>query len=117
MIENIKKHVGDDEQQGFKLNRKVQQVKYYAEKGVKVTTFNTVTNEQEIYEGTIVVSTVSLGVLKAESIEFVPSFDETKKKAINQMKMGEYGKIFMKFEEKFWPDKTSLFVVSDDLKE
>lgn len=65
-----------------------------------------------IYEATYVVVTVSMQVLQNEEIEFVPGLSRNKKHAINQYRMGDAIKVFLKFKSNFYGDD---FIVSKDL--
>ncbi len=49
-----------------------------------------------------VVVTVSLGVLKANLIEFVPDLPKPKKEAITRIGFSNYHKIYIEFSEAFW---------------
>jgi spermine oxidase len=68
-----------------------------------------------------VIVTVSLGVLKkTHSTLFNPELPVRKQLVIDEMDFEGVGKIFLKFEEKFWPDDWvgfSLLWKEADLKE
>lgn len=65
-----------------------------------------------------VVVTVSLGVLQANGIEFVPELPQNKHRAISRMGMGNLNKIGLRFPEIFWPiDSHALVHGSDQIGE
>lgn len=68
----------------------------YSERGVEVFT------DQGTYEGSHVVVTVPLGVLKAQKIAFEPPLPAQKVTAIENLGFGNVEKIFLRFEEPFW---------------
>lgn len=51
-----------------------------------------------------VIITVPLGVLKSNSIQFMPPLPPTKQKAIGKLGMGLLNKCYLKFEKTFWPE-------------
>ena len=54
------------------------------------------------WEATHVIVTVPLGVLKAQSIEFVPDLPANKANAIDRLDMGNLEKVVMVFDEDWW---------------
>ena len=56
------------------------------------------------------ICTFSLGVLQAEVVQFSPALPDWKKSSIEMMQMGTYTKIFLQFEEQFWPNSTEFFL-------
>lgn len=56
------------------------------------------------------ICTFSLGVLQNHAVEFSPELPSWKQTAINQFAMSTYTKIFMQFNETFWPDDTQYFL-------
>ena len=60
-----------------------------------------------------VVSTVSIGVLQNGTIEFSPPFPEWKTKALNEIDMFVFSKVYAKFQDKFWPDKDQLVICNE----
>ncbi len=56
------------------------------------------------YAGAIIV-TVSVGVLKANIIDFIPDLPATKLNAIDTIGMGKGMKMSLRFSSQFWPDK------------
>ena len=65
-----------------------------------------------IYEATYVVVTASMKILQNKEIEFVPGLSKNKRWAINQYRMGDAIKVFMKFKSKFYDND---FIISKDL--
>ena len=69
------------------------------------------------FQGSHVVVTVPLGVLKAQKIAFVPPLPAWKMSAIERIGMGVVEKVVLKFEKAFWRSSAkrprSLFYVSD----
>lgn len=63
-----------------------------------------VTEGGQRYTADKVISTVSIGVLKANSIAFIPELSNEKRAAINSVEFLPGFKLFMKFSEKFYPD-------------
>ena len=59
-----------------------------------------------------VLTTVSIGVLKAGAIQFTPPIPADKQDAIDGLGMGFIAKILMCYDRAFWPDGTSN-VISD----
>jgi len=57
-----------------------------------------------------IIVTVSLGVLKAGYIDFVPDLPATKQQAIDTLGMGKGMKISLRFSNQFWEDKMVLAV-------
>lgn len=56
-----------------------------------------------------VVITVPLGVLKAGTIEFVPSLPSYKRTAIARLGSGRLDKLALRFERRFWPESIAHF--------
>lgn len=71
------------------------------------------------HDGSHVIVTVPLGVLKAQAIEFDPPLPATKIEAIENVGVGVVEKIIMTFDQSFWRSKPakprSLFYISDVL--
>lgn len=59
------------------------------------------------------ITTFSLGVLQNDAITYSPELPDWKKTAIQKFTMGTYTKIFMQFNETFWPEDTQYFLYSD----
>lgn len=70
-------------------------------------------------ESDYIIVTIPLGVLKHSHDElFVHPLPEKKIKAINNLSFGAVNKIFLTFEEQWWPNNTILYSLftEDDLK-
>jgi monoamine oxidase len=68
----------------------------YDDTGVQVTT------DRGVFNGSRVIVTVPLGVLKRGSIKFSPELPETKLAAIQKLGMGALNKLALKFPKQFW---------------
>ena len=73
----------------------VQQIAY-DDTGVQVTT------DRGVFNGSRVIVTVPLGVLKRGSIKFSPELPEKKLAAIEKLGMGALNKLVLKFPKQFW---------------
>tara|TARA_B110000037_G_scaffold222016_1_gene295117 strand:- start:286 stop:1503 length:1218 start_codon:yes stop_codon:yes gene_type:complete len=62
------------------------------------------TKNGNLYEADRVLVTVSIGVLKSNSITFIPEVHDEKKKAIEAITFHPGFKVAMKFSQKFYPD-------------
>ncbi|XP_014258665.1 peroxisomal N(1)-acetyl-spermine/spermidine oxidase-like [Cimex lectularius] len=56
----------------------------------------------DVLEADYVIVTVSLGVLKSNSIKFDPPLPEGKQKAINEMGFGHVNHAYLEYEKPFW---------------
>ncbi|KAG5998217.1 hypothetical protein E4U43_002483 [Claviceps pusilla] len=56
------------------------------------------------------ICTFSLGVLQNQAVGFDPPLPEWKRTAISKFSMGTYTKLFMQFNETFWPKETQYFL-------
>ncbi|OAA50568.1 Amine oxidase [Metarhizium rileyi] len=56
------------------------------------------------------ICTFSLGVLQNDAVAFNPQLPEWKRGAIRKFSMGTYTKIFMQFNETFWPKDAQYFL-------
>ncbi|KAL4865832.1 hypothetical protein BDV12DRAFT_210915 [Aspergillus spectabilis] len=56
------------------------------------------------------ICTFSVGVLQNDAVDFTPTLPEWKQTAIEKFNMGTYTKIFMQFNETFWPRDTQFFL-------
>lgn len=61
------------------------------------------------YDADYVVCSVSLGVLKAGSIKFIPPLPSSYQKSINEIGFGSVTKIALKFDKAFWELDTQYF--------
>lgn len=59
------------------------------------------------------ICTFSIGVLQRGHISFSPELPMQKRFAIDAMDMGVYTKVFLQFEEAFWPDDVEYFLWAD----
>jgi polyamine oxidase len=96
------------------LGQEVEEI-HYSPGNVKVVSKDLSTGKRIEHEADMVVSTVSLGVLQSEeAIEFVPPFPEWKTKALNEIKMFNFAKVYAKFRRRLWPEaKDYLVFVSE----
>ena len=69
----------------------------YSDKEVTVTT-----QDDSEYTASKVIVTVSLGVLKAKSIKFIPELTSSKTDAIGRLGMGVMDKLWLEFPTAFW---------------
>ncbi|UPK89086.1 hypothetical protein LCI18_000021 [Fusarium solani-melongenae] len=90
----------------LRLNTTVKQI-HYNTKGVKVDT------EDGCVEAEYAICTFSIGVLQHNDVDFKPALPYWKRQAIEQFQMGTYTKIFMQFNETFWPEDTHYFLYAD----
>ncbi|KAH8701862.1 amine oxidase [Talaromyces proteolyticus] len=56
------------------------------------------------------ICTFSLGVLQNDVVNFSPQLPDWKETAIQKFAMGTYTKIFLQFNETFWPEDTQYFL-------
>jgi monoamine oxidase len=87
----------------IKLNHTVTGVDYSASP-VKVSV-----KDQPTIEADRVIITVSLGVLKRDSISFTPTLPDANLTAIKQLGFGVLDKTYLLFEEPFWDTSTTVF--------
>lgn len=100
----------------FIYNNFAQNIEQYITYNAKVTAIN-YANEQvvlttesgELYQADKVILTVSVGVLKSNSIAFTPSLTEAKIAAIEAVEYLPGFKLFMKFSEQFYPDVITYY--------
>lgn len=59
------------------------------------------------------ICTFSLGVLQNDAVSFSPSLPEWKETSINGFALATYTKIFMQFNETFWPPETQYLLYAD----
>ncbi len=69
-----------------------------------------VTAAGAIYEGSAVIVTVPLGVLKAGAIAFDPPLSAAKQAAIERMEMGNLEKVVLTFDERWWGQGGGWFI-------
>lgn len=75
------------------------------------------TNQNKSYEGDKVLITSSIRTLQNQQIEFTPVLPESKVQAINNVFMGDGIKIFVEFNERFYPDILSFGNIFKALRE
>lgn len=61
-------------------------------------------------EAAYAICTFSVGVLQNDVINFEPELPDWKQTAIQKFSMGTYTKIFLQFNETFWPEDTQYFL-------
>jgi polyamine oxidase len=88
----------------IELEQVVEQVRV-DDDGVEV-----VTTTGETWQGSHVVVTVPLGVLKSGAIVFEPPLPEEKLAAIDRLDMGNVERVVIRFEEQWWSAGDLLFV-------
>ncbi|KAE8151694.1 polyamine oxidase [Aspergillus avenaceus] len=88
----------------LRLNTQVTDIEY-SSNGVKITN-----NDGSCVTAAYALSTFSLGVLQNEVVQFHPPLPKWKETAIHKFTMGTYTKIFLQFNETFWPDDTQYFL-------
>ena len=93
----------------------------YSPGDVEITatdTSETGRTQTSVYKADAVVSTVSLGVLQSDVIEFIPPLPSWKKEALNQIQQFNFGKVFVRFDT--WPDDRDphqlVFICKDTTK-
>jgi monoamine oxidase len=59
-------------------------------------------NQSDTFTAGCALITLPLGVLKSDSVRFVPDLPEPKRAAINQLLMGDVLRIVLRFRERFW---------------
>lgn len=64
-----------------------------------------------------VVVTVPLGVLKQQSIKFIPDLPEWKKESIHRLGFGKLDKVFLQFNSVFWDDSVDFFGAAKGMTE
>ncbi|KAF7113937.1 hypothetical protein CNMCM5793_006120 [Aspergillus hiratsukae] len=77
----------------------------YSDKGVTIRN-----SDNSCVEAAYAICTFSLGVLQNDAVNFRPALPRWKQTAIHKYTMGTYTKIFMQFEEMFWPNDTQFFL-------
>ncbi|KAF3353982.1 hypothetical protein VdG1_07881 [Verticillium dahliae VDG1] len=65
-------------------------------------------------EAEYAICTFSVGVLQNDVVEFQPRLPVWKREAIEQFQMGTYTKIFMQFNESFWPQDAQFLLYADE---
>ncbi|RAQ56328.1 polyamine oxidase [Aspergillus flavus] len=86
------------------LNTQVTGIEY-SKKGVKITN-----SDGSCVSAAYAICTFSLGVLQNDVVQFHPALPKWKQTAIQKFSMGTYTKIFLQFDEAFWPTNTQFFL-------
>ncbi|KAK3673258.1 hypothetical protein LTR78_006803 [Recurvomyces mirabilis] len=74
----------------------------------------TITNEDgSCVSADYAICTFSLGVLQNQVVDFEPRLPDWKEAAIASFAMGTYTKIFLQFNETFWPEATQFLLYAD----
>lgn len=62
------------------------------------------------------ICTFSVGVLQNDVVAFEPELPEWKRTSIQKFSMGTYTKIFLQFNETFWPEDSQFFLYASPTK-
>lgn len=62
------------------------------------------------------ICTFSVGVLQNDVVAFEPELPQWKRTSIQKFTMGTYTKIFLQFNETFWPEDTQFFLYASPTK-
>lgn len=93
----------------IRLNQIVNQIDY-SQENIKITT------SKGIFKTKHIVVTVPLGVLKKNSINFLPALPAEKQKIIKRLPMGTVNKVFLEFDNCFWDEKIQYFGYAGKIK-
>jgi polyamine oxidase len=107
MVHDIRKWGGT-----IKLNTVVERVEY-APENVQIKAKDIESEQVVGYSADIIVCTTSLGVLQNEHIEFVPPLPDWKKRAIHEIGMFCFAKVFARFDERFQPNKDQFAICTN----
>lgn len=86
----------------IKLHQSVQRISYQ-------DTQVSVETDSGIYSAQQVIVTLPLGVLKNNTVQFIPPLPEEKLRAIASLGMGLANKVILRFPKVFWPKNTDYF--------
>lgn len=100
IIKNTLDEVLENDMEKLKLNTVVTEIKE-TESQIIVTTKN-----GEKIAADYVIVTVSIGVLKSNSIKFKPELPEWKTHAIHNVDLAQWGHIYVQFNASFWEENT-----------
>ncbi|CAI5939889.1 unnamed protein product [Closterium sp. NIES-65] len=81
--------------------------------GVQITGKDTATDAITTLDADVVIVTIPLGVLKANTIAFSPSLPPRKTGAIARLGVGAIAKIFFFFNQTFWPVNVDEYFIED----
>jgi monoamine oxidase len=70
--------------------------------------FRVETESGDVFRARSVAITVSVGVLKAQQIEFVPELPARKREALEHLEMSHHSKVHIEFVKRFWPEGMSM---------
>ncbi len=104
----VDEHLAQYVKHNIKYNQRVTEIDY-SDKKIIIKTEN---NENYVADKVLV--TVSLGVLKSNSIKFTPDLNAEMKKAIDAISFDNGFKIVLKFADKFYPDAITCEVESGE---
>lgn len=65
------------------------------------------------YQADAVILTVPLRLLQQEAIAITPALPDWKRQAIGALRMGHFNKVFLEFEEKWWPGDPDFLVFQE----
>jgi monoamine oxidase len=100
-LDALPKHLASD--LDIRHNQHVRSIDYSGKK-VRVTT------KAKTFEADFTVLTVSLGVLQANAIEFLPELPDEKQDAIGRIGMGNSNTLGLRFPKVFWPEDAHAIV-------
>ncbi|CAI5509561.1 unnamed protein product [Closterium sp. Naga37s-1] len=80
---------------------------------VQITGKNTASGATSTLSADVVIVTIPLGVLKANTIAFSPSLPPRKTGAISRLGVGAIAKIFFFFNQTFWPVNVDEYFIED----
>ncbi|CAI5532983.1 unnamed protein product [Closterium sp. Naga37s-1] len=81
--------------------------------GVQITGKNTASGATGTLDADVVIVTIPLGVLKANTIAFSPALPPRKTGAISRLGVGAIAKIFFFFNQTFWPVNVDEYFIED----
>ncbi|CAI5509559.1 unnamed protein product [Closterium sp. Naga37s-1] len=81
--------------------------------GVQITGKNTATNAITTLDADVVIVTIPLGVLKANTIAFSPPLPPRKAGALARLGVGAIAKILFFFNQTFWPVNVDEYFIED----
>ena len=93
-----------------RLNQRIQRIDYDSNNNDGLV--RVYCDDGTVYTADYALVTFSLGVLQSDLVEFTPKLPDWKIEELYQMHMSAYGKIFMKFTEKFWGDEQNILHVN-----
>ncbi|KAJ3499699.1 hypothetical protein NLG97_g150 [Lecanicillium saksenae] len=94
----------------LRLNNRVTNITY-SDDGVTVYS-----DDGSCVSAAYAICTFSVGVLQNDVVAFEPELPQWKQTAIQKFTMGTYTKIFLQFNETFWPTDTQYFLYASPTK-